>query len=56
MQEPIIYRCTFECPIRKHCFIIKTDKPLSAPLLIYQKCIAAHGQDIQIIIGDDKPP
>ena len=56
MPNYIVYRCTEECTINKRCFILKTDKPLPCPILVYQKCTALRGNDIKIIIGDEKPP
>ena len=50
-----IYRCNQNCPIHKHCFIIKTEKPIKVPFMILHKCEAVK-RDIRIQIGDDRPP
>ena len=55
MKEIIVYRCTYRCPINKKCFVIKTAKPLTNPIIVCQKCKALK-KDVEIIIGDDKPP
>lgn len=54
-QVGTIYRCTKDCSIRKHCFIIKTAMPLSNPIAVLVKCPAVK-KDIQVIIGPNRPP
>ncbi len=49
-----IYYCTAKCPIRKKCFVIKTEQMLSAPLIVLKKCEARKGQDIRIIVGETR--
>lgn len=55
IQTETIYRCTKECPIRKHCFIIKTAMPLASPIVALVKCPAVR-KDIRVIIGSSRPP
>jgi len=51
MQDNYIYHCTTNCPIGKHCFIIKLENKLSQPLTVLKKCDAKQGRDIKIKIG-----
>lgn len=55
MKNSYIYRCPKECKIRKHCFILKTEKPIAYPLPVLQKCLAEK-RDIRIVIGGERPP
>lgn len=50
-----IYRCDKYCPIRKKCFIIKSEKPIEQPITVLYKC-EAQKQDIKINIGGARPP
>ena len=49
-----IYRCNQNCPIHKHCFIIKTEKPIKVPFMILHKCEATK-RDIRFQIGGERP-
>ena len=51
-----IYKCPKQCPIRKNCFILKTEKPLPERIIVYVKCLANKKQDIRIEIGGPRPP
>lgn len=51
----ILYRCPQKCPIRKQCFILKTENPIKEPIRIWKKCPAAK-KDILITIGENRPP
>jgi hypothetical protein len=50
-----IYCCPLQCPIKKHCFVIKLEKELTEPLSVLFKCNAQKG-DIKINIGGEHPP
>ncbi len=50
-----IYRCTRNCPINKHCFVIKTKEKLKEEVVVFMKCVEKKGEDIEIKIGE-KPP
>ncbi len=50
-----IYKCPLQCPIGKHCFVIKLTERLAHPLTVLLKC-AAKKDDIEIKIGSDHPP
>lgn len=54
MNQEYIYKCPKECPIHKHCFVIKLAQPLKEPLPVLYKCCAAK-EDILITIGK-RPP
>lgn len=59
-MEGFIYNCPMLCPIRKHCFIVKTESELTEPLIILKKCDAEKGKDIRVRIGGtrkrERPP
>lgn len=59
-SQGYIYNCPRQCPIRKHCFIIKTEQELERPISVLKKCEAEKGRDIKVVIGAarsrDKPP
>lgn len=50
-----IYRCGKPCPIRKKCFILKTEKPIEPIITVLYKC-DAEKRDIKIDIGGFRPP
>ena len=50
-----VYRCQLPCPIHKHCFIIKTEKPIMESMIILYKCIAQN-RDIRLCIGGERAP
>ncbi|MBR1708513.1 MAG: hypothetical protein IJ719_06770 [Clostridia bacterium] len=51
-----IYYCTAKCPIKKKCFVIKTEQMLPDHLIVLKKCEARKGQDIQISVGENPVP
>jgi len=53
-MEGFIYNCPVRCPIRKHCFIVKTEQELKEPLIILKKCDAEKGKDIRVSIGGEQ--
>ena len=55
MSNERVYRCNLQCPIRKHCFIIKLKEPVTTPLVVLHKCEATK-RDVEITIGDPRPP
>lgn len=50
-----IYKCPLQCPINKHCFVIKLEERPVSPLKVLQKC-PAEKKDIKIEIGGERPP
>lgn len=50
-----IYKCPLQCPIHKHCFVIKLEERLTQPLKVLLKC-AASRDDIKVEIGGERPP
>lgn len=50
-----IYKCPLQCPIHKHCFVIKLEERLTQPLKVLLKCAARKG-DIKVEIGGERPP
>ena len=50
-----IYKCPLQCPIHKHCFVIKLEERLTQPLKVLLKCAASKG-DVKVEIGGDRPP
>lgn len=55
MNKDNIYNCNRKCPIGKHCFIIKTAKPLREPIDVLVKCRKTK-KDILVTIGELRPP
>lgn len=56
MRQPeYTYRCPKECPIGKHCFVIKVTEAIKEPMTVLQKC-PDRKTDIRIIIGGPRPP
>lgn len=55
-MEGFSYYCPTECPINKHCFILKTESELHESVVVLKKCIAEKGNDIRIKIGEDDTP
>ena len=56
MNKPeYTYRCPKECPIGKHCFVIKVTEAIKEPMTVLQKC-PDRKADIRIIIGGPRPP
>ena len=53
-MDGFIYNCPIRCPIKKHCFVIKTEHELEEPLSVLYKCTAEKGKDICIEIGGNK--
>lgn len=49
------YRCNKECPIHKHCFIVKLKDPLPIPVTVLLKCKVSK-LDVEVTIGPDQPP
>ncbi len=49
------YRCTKNCPINKHCFVIKTKEKLKEEVVVLVKCVNEKGKDIEIKIGESPP-
>ncbi len=49
------YRCTKNCSIKKHCFVVKTKEKLKDEITVLVKCAEKNGKDIEIKIGE-KPP
>ncbi len=56
MQQPVIYNCPEQCPIKKHCFIIKVEYPLKERVVVLKKCDAQKGKDIRVAIGGEHSP
>lgn len=50
-----IYKCPLQCPIHKHCFVIKLEERLTQPLKVLLKC-AAYKDDVKVEIGGERPP
>lgn len=50
-----VYKCPKQCPIHKHCFVIKLEDQLKQPLTVLLKCVAQKG-DIKVEIGGERPP
>ena len=50
-----IYKCPLQCPIHKHCFVIKLEERLTQPLKVLLKCAASKG-DVKVEIGGERPP
>lgn len=50
-----IYKCPLQCPIHKHCFVIKVEKRLTQPLKVLLKCAVRKG-DVKVEIGGERPP
>jgi hypothetical protein len=55
-MDGYIYNCPAHCRIKKHCFVIKTEKEILEPLTVLKKCDAEKGRDIRIQIGGKRPP
>lgn len=59
-MDGYIYNCPVRCRIKKHCFVIKTEKEILEPLTVLKKCDAEKGRDIRIQIGgkqySERPP
>lgn len=59
-MDGYIYNCPAHCRIKKHCFVIKTEKEILEPLTVLKKCDAEKGRDIRIQIGgkqsSERPP
>ena len=56
MRQPeYTYRCPKECPIGKHCFVIKVTEAIKEPMTVLQKC-PERKTDIIINIGGSIPP
>ena len=53
-KQGYIYNCPEPCPIKKHCFIIKTEAELIAPIAVLKKCEARKGKDIRVEIGGEQ--
>ncbi|ROR28131.1 hypothetical protein EDD66_10569 [Mobilisporobacter senegalensis] len=45
-----VYRCTKDCPWKKHCFVIKTPYELKEEMPVIYKC-KGTGNEILIHIG-----
>lgn len=56
MDQGTTYRCYKDCPLHKHCFVIKVRDPLTHELTVYQKCPAEKGKDIELTFGKERPP
>lgn len=56
MNSGITYHCPRRCPIRKKCFIIKTEEPIPVQIPVLKKCQAENGGDIRVLIGGNRPP
>lgn len=52
-MEGFLYYCPTKCPIKKHCFVLKTESELHEPIVVLKKCTAENGKDIRIKIGEE---